>query len=126
MFQGTFSKSGQKSTNEVVRLIDLQIADLLESIRVLHSRRNDHLPISQLPVEILTKIFLLHQKNAPQSYTVQRLDWIGISHVSQRWREIALNFSGLWIHIPFDRPKWAKEMIARYRQSRLQPFSRFV
>jgi hypothetical protein len=65
-------------------------------------------------VEILTKIFLLHQKNAAQiGYRVQRLDWIGISHISQQWREIALNFSGLWIYIPFDHPKWAKEMIAR-------------
>jgi hypothetical protein len=68
-----------------------------------------------LPVEILTKIFLLHQTNAAamQRYTVQSLDWIGITHILQRWREIALNFSGLWIRIPFHHPKWATEMIAR-------------
>ena len=118
MFQGTSSEShsGKKSANEVIRLIDLQISDLRESIRVLHSQRNDHLPISKLPVEILTKIFLLHQKNLTRIYPAT-FDWIGITHVSQRWREIALNFSGLWIRIPFDHPKWAKEMIARSQQA---------
>jgi hypothetical protein len=122
MFQGTSSesksesKSGKKSANEVIRLIDLQISNLRESIRVLHSQRNNHLPISKLPVEILTKIFLLHQKNLTRIYP-ETFDWIGITHVSQRWREIALNFSGLWIRIPFDHPKWAKEMIARSQQA---------
>jgi hypothetical protein len=111
MFQETSSesKSGKKSANEAIRLLDIQIANLHESIRILNSQRNTHLPISTLPVEILTKIFLLHQHNDVQTL---RLDWIGITHVSQRWREIALNFSGLWIHIPFHHPKWAKEMIA--------------
>jgi len=124
MLQGTSSESksesnaGEKSANEVIRLIDLQISDLRESIRVLHSQRNDHLPISKLPVEILTKIFLLHQKNLMRIYPAT-LEWIGITHVSRRWREIALNFSGLWIHIPFDHPKWAKEMIARSQQAYL-------
>ena len=111
MFQETSSesKSRKKLANEAIRLLDLQIANLHESIRILNSQRNSHLPISTLPVEILTKIFLVHQLDA----TVQSLDWIGITHVSQQWRKIALNFSGLWIRIPFHHPKWAKEMIAR-------------
>jgi len=114
MFQGTSSKSGKKKTDdEAIRVIDLQIANLRESIRILKGQRNGHLPISKFPVEILTKIFLLHQKNATLGYTVQRLVWTGISHVSQQWREIALNFSRLWVHIPFDYPKWATEMIER-------------
>jgi hypothetical protein len=115
MFQraSSESKSEKKSADEAIRLIDLQIANLRESIRVLHYQRNDHLPISRLPVEILTKIFLLHQKNTTRRYTGRRLDWIGITHVSQRWREIALDFSGLWIRIPFYHLKWATEMVAR-------------
>jgi hypothetical protein len=118
MFQenSSESKSGKKSANEAIRLLDIQIANLHESIRILNSQRNTHLPISTLPVEILTKIFLLHQHNDVQTL---RLDWIGITHVSQRWREIALNFSGLWIHIPFHHPKWAKEMIARSQHASL-------
>jgi hypothetical protein len=111
MFQETSSesKSGKKSANEAIRLLDIQIANLHESIRILNRERNGHLPISKLPVEILTKLFLLHQHNV----TAENLDWIGITHVSQRWREIALNFPGLWIRIPFHHPKWAKEMITR-------------
>jgi hypothetical protein len=113
MFQeiSSESKSGKKSADEAIRLIDLQIANLHESIRILNSQRNGHLPISTLPVEILTKIFLLHQHNVAGQ--TLRLDWIGITHVSQRWREIALNFSALWTRIHFHHPKWAKEMIAR-------------
>ena len=120
MFQETSSesKSGKKLDNhEATRLIDLQIANLRESIRMLNCQRNGLLPISKLPVEMLTKIFLLHQQNTTDRYTIQKLDWIGITHVSRQWREIALNFSGLWIHIPFKHPKWATEMIARSRHA---------
>ena len=82
------------------------------------SRRNDDLPISKLPVELFMEIFLFHQQNMMQNdQTVLMLDWIGITHVCQLWREIALNFSGLWIHIPFHNPKWAKEMIERSRRA---------
>ena len=110
MLQGT---SGKRSTSEVTHLIDRRVANLRESIRVLHSQRNGLFPISKLPAEILTEIFLLHQQNVTENYTVETVDWIGITHVSQRWREIAVNFSGLWTHIPFYHPKWAEEMIAR-------------
>ena len=118
MFQGASSesKSGKKLADEAIRLIDLQIANLHESIRILNSQRNGHLLISALPVEILTKIFLLHQENT-RRYAVrglEPLDWIGrITHVSRRWRKIALDFSSLWIRIPFYHPKWATEMISR-------------
>ena len=113
MLQGT---SGKRSTSEAIHLIDRQIASLRESIRVLHSQRNGLLPISKVPAEILTEIFLLHQRNVTKNYTVETLNWIGVTHVSHRWREIALNFSHLWIHIPFYHPKWAEEMIARSAQ----------
>jgi len=121
MFQGTSSTPGQESAHGAIRLIDLQVANLRESIRALHSQRNSYLPISKLPVEILSKIFLLHQKNMTRSWVFHRatFEWVGITHVSQRWREVALNFSGLWIRIPFHNPKWAKEMIARSQPAAL-------
>jgi len=55
----------------------------------------------------------MHQKNATKHYTAKTFGWIGITHVSQRWREIALTFPCPSTHIPFQHPKWAKEMIAR-------------
>ena len=119
MFQGT-SNSRQKSANEVIRLFDLQIAHSQESIRVLKCRRNGRLPISKLPVEILSEIFLLHQQNVMDTKRhprVQSLNWIGISHVCRQWRETALNFSDLWIHIPCHHPKWAEEMVVRSKQA---------
>ena len=110
MLQGT---SGKRSTSEVIHLIDRRVASLRESIRVLHSQRNGLLPISKVPAEIITAVFALHQQNVTENYTVETVDWIGVTHVSQQWREIALNFSRLWIHIPFYHPKWAEAMIAR-------------
>ena len=96
MLQGT---SGKRSTSEVIHLIDRRVASLRESIRVLHSQRNDLFPISKVPAEIITAVFALHQQNVTENYTVETVDWIGVTHVSQQWREIALNFSRLWIHI---------------------------
>jgi hypothetical protein len=116
MLKGT---SGKKTTDSVIHLIDRRVANLRESIRVLHSQRNGLLSISKVPAEILTEIFLLHQQNVTENYTVETVDWIGVTHVSQQWREIALNFSRLWIHIPFYHPKWAEEMITRAQHAYL-------
>jgi len=112
MFQETSGSSKSRS-----RSPDLQIADLRESVLVLNSQRDDHAPISRLPVEIVIEIFLLHRKNMMRKCGLQTIDWIGITHVSRLWREIALNCSGLWISIPFHKPKWAEEMIARSRHA---------
>jgi len=104
-------------SGQAIHLIDLQVANLRESIRVLHSQRNGHLPISKLPAEILTEIFSLHQRNVTKEYTTQTLDWVGITHICRQWREIALNLSGLWIYIPFHNLRWAEEMIARSKHA---------
>ncbi|KIM35833.1 hypothetical protein M413DRAFT_428331 [Hebeloma cylindrosporum] len=109
------SMSGTRSIYDTIRLIDRRIASLRESIHALNRQRNELLPISKLPVEIVTEIFLLHQENLKPQGALEKatLDWIRISHVCKRWREIALCCSRLWIHIPFRHPEWANEMILR-------------
>ncbi|KIM35832.1 hypothetical protein M413DRAFT_14317 [Hebeloma cylindrosporum] len=123
------SESGGSSNEEIVRLADLRVADLRESIRALNCHRNDHIPIAKLPVEVVTEIFLIHQQNCRNCETVKNplclrykktvvsLAWIGVTHVYRRWREIALNFPGLWVRIPFHNRKWAEKMESRCHPS---------
>jgi len=71
VFQGTFSTSvGKRSTDELC----------CQFTRVLNNRRNDHVPISKLPVEIVTEILLLHQQKVMRQNTAQKvaLGWIGL------------------------------------------------
>ncbi|TFK64113.1 hypothetical protein BDN72DRAFT_963455 [Pluteus cervinus] len=74
--------------------------------------------ILTLPVELLARIFLFC---VPMSFEKLSSDlwWIGLSHVCQRWRHIALTTPGLWASIVFSRPKWTSEMLTRARQAPL-------
>ncbi|KIM35829.1 hypothetical protein M413DRAFT_32185 [Hebeloma cylindrosporum] len=91
----------------------------------MNRRTNDLAPISQLPVEIFNEIFFLHQQNTMMSDYYRResevvtVNWIGITHVCQQWREIALNLPRLWIHLPLMYPDWTKEMIERSKSAGL-------
>ncbi|KIM35828.1 hypothetical protein M413DRAFT_32184 [Hebeloma cylindrosporum] len=113
--------------SETMPLIDRRLAILNESIRALKRKKNDLLPISKLPVELVTEIFLEYQsvmRARPTIYWEQdksrkMVEWIGITHVCQRWRDIALNFSRLWIRIPAHYPSLANEMAIRSRNAHL-------
>lgn len=95
--------------------IDAEILQHEEAVRQLKSRRNTLAPISQLPPEMLSRIFLF------VSYPRERsLLWINVSHVSQHWRAVALGFPALWSSPPFMTPTWAHEMLKR---SKMAPLS---
>ena len=75
--------------------IDTQINSLKESFRepfrALSQRRNELAPISSLPTEIITDIFLLASAIAKRDYL-----GLNVAHVYRRWREIALNPCLFW------------------------------
>ncbi|KAK0188990.1 hypothetical protein F5146DRAFT_690294 [Armillaria mellea] len=94
--------------------IDAEILHHEEAVRQLKSRRNTLAPISQLPPEMLSRIFLF------VSYPRERpLLWINVSHVSQHWRAVALGFPALWSSPPFMSPTWAHEMLKRSKMAPL-------
>jgi len=79
-------------------------------------------PISILPPELLTRIFHFYALEAPPwSNGVQKLGWIVVTHVCQRWRQVALDDSSLWARITGFLPnaKWISEMLVRARNAPL-------
>lgn len=78
-------------------LIDQKIAEVLESIRLVKSQRNQRVIISKLPPEIMSKIFL-EAENATSIFggLVSPKSRFNFSHVSQYWRNVALSDPSLW------------------------------
>ena len=90
--------------------------------RFLISSRNAHAPISSLPPELLARIFHFSTLVAPPWSGVQKLGWIGVTHVCQRWRQVALDDSSLWARIVGDSPsaEWISEALVRARDAPLR------
>ena len=86
-------------------------------------------PISRLPPELLDAIFTFHASECTETnpHEVELGDPLEasrtVSHVSSRWRDVALNNSRLWNHITLinwwkkqGRLEWIKYMIKRTRE----------
>ena len=108
--------------------IEDEIKSLEESALALKRYRNLLVPISSLPIEILSVIFCLLPSivllNLPLSFSVLPFPSFSvspISHVCHRWREILLNLPHFWSHINFNQlnPTGCAEMLARAKMSPL-------
>ncbi|KDQ64965.1 hypothetical protein JAAARDRAFT_244328 [Jaapia argillacea MUCL 33604] len=109
-------------------MIDAEIEKLRQRIRVLKRYRNDLSPINRLPREILLLIF---QQLIPDLDFDGPLDddgrhpgfpsnLLNVTYVSQGWRSMALESSGLWSRIVSPPFRFAKEMLARSRDTCLE------
>ena len=88
----------------------------------LRSRRRAVAPISVLPPELLARIFRFYAlEEPPWSGGVQKLGWIGVTHVCQHWRQVALGDSSLWARIKGISPNsnGISEMLVRARNAPL-------
>lgn len=79
---------------------------------------NELTPISRLPPEILTKIFLMHVSRYTEFPPTRRWmprRWISFSHVCQYWRSVAIACPMLWrsIYFPSTSPGLISEFLAR-------------
>ena len=109
-----------RDTDEDVDMVSL--ARQIRLIRSLRSRRNAVAPISVLPPELLVRIFRFHALEVPPwSSGTQKLGWIAVTHVCQRWRQVALGDSSLWARITGYMPNatWISEMLVRARSAPL-------
>ncbi|TFK64939.1 hypothetical protein BDN72DRAFT_846156 [Pluteus cervinus] len=107
------------TTPEIAEL-DKEIAELSERLLRLKSRRNSLVPIARLQPEILLIIFFSLQSLCfhPNIYH----EWIAITHVSQRWRNLALGTSTLWggiVHAQRSSRKLAELSLERSKLSDL-------
>ena len=87
----------------------------------LKYRRNALAPILCLPPETLAEIFSLLPFPVNVLEVVPYLEWIRVTHVCHRWREVALSFPYLWNHINFTNlsPAGIIEILARTKMSPL-------
>jgi len=108
------------SSGEADEELDISLARGLT--RPLHSRCSAITPISVLPPELLMRIFRFYAlKEPPWSDGMQKLGWIGVTHVCRCWRQVALGDSSLWARITGISPnsKWIAEMLVRARNAPL-------
>ena len=89
--------------------------------RLLFSSRNALAPVSSLPSEHLARIFRFCALVEPPWSGGQKLGWIGVTHVCQRWRQVALDDPSLWARIVGVSPsaEWIFEALVRARDAPL-------
>ncbi|KZV75806.1 hypothetical protein PENSPDRAFT_36721 [Peniophora sp. CONT] len=125
MYTGTQSR-------DALSRAQLAIDDELEALRIVaadfRSQRNALSIVGALPAEILSRIFALHafqqppgellweddDSEEPPSLAQMELGWITVTHVSRRWRSVALADPSLWTRIAFRLGnRWVDEMLTR-------------
>jgi hypothetical protein len=89
------------ATAQELKLVDDEIKVLERVTQELKRQHNALVPISRLPPETLVGIFSLLPLPAGDSDCAPYLEWIYVTHVCRRWREIALHSPNLWTHINF-------------------------
>ncbi|KAI0040247.1 hypothetical protein FA95DRAFT_1650377, partial [Auriscalpium vulgare] len=108
------------------RLAELQEILDSEPPHIRRRRRNQLLPVSRLPPEILTEVFSYLARSASPAHpwalsplTLNR-SWIAVTYVCGHWRETALRSRGLWTDITsqYGVP-WFMNMIARAKNMQL-------
>ncbi|KAI0727715.1 hypothetical protein C8Q72DRAFT_742152, partial [Fomitopsis betulina] len=71
-----------------------------ECIRAINTQLNALVPVSRIPPELLSKIFLHSAGHrADPASPPQLRDWIYVTHVCSHWRETALQCAALWSRV---------------------------
>jgi hypothetical protein len=110
------------ATAQELKLVDDEIKVLERVTQELKRQHNALVPISRLPPETLVEIFSLLPFPAGDSECTPYLEWIYVTHVCRRWREIALHSPNLWTHINFTDLALAgiTEILSRAKMSPLR------
>ncbi|VDB96871.1 unnamed protein product [Peniophora sp. CBMAI 1063] len=100
-------------------------ANLLLAASEIGTRYNDQRPISRLPSDLLFDIFARvaseHQPTRPDASVGKpgSLGWIGLSHVSRRWRSVLLDMPSLWASCVCTFPSAMPDIVARAQRAPL-------
>ncbi|KAI0262713.1 hypothetical protein BC834DRAFT_372776 [Gloeopeniophorella convolvens] len=73
-----------------IALVDDKIHLALLQLSAFKSHRNALLAISKLPTELLWRIFQFHALECSPGSDDDRLGWVAVAHVCQRWRRTEL------------------------------------
>ncbi|TFK63593.1 hypothetical protein BDN72DRAFT_847461 [Pluteus cervinus] len=113
--------------NEIREKIDQEVLQLKERISVLNTFRNTLAPVSGLPTEVLSEIFLHLLKDT----SIFEIGWnpvdpVTVTRVCRRWRHTALTIPQLWATIADKRsdvPIRIDQIEAYIQRSRTTPLS---
>ncbi|KAJ3520578.1 hypothetical protein NMY22_g12692 [Coprinellus aureogranulatus] len=106
------------------RELDSQIYRLERDLVELKRRRNQLSSISQLPPEILERIFFFGLENL--NWDANRRNLPGcmrIAHVSRAWRTVALEFPGLWTLMQIRRGTDPRLLAFQLENAKSKPLS---
>ncbi|CAL1716182.1 unnamed protein product [Somion occarium] len=110
---------------EVEEEIALHRQTVVHELRIIATKcrfLNNLLPVAKLLPEILAAIFMYFASD-PLSYglpgSTGPYSWIAITHVSHRWREVALGTPKLWSFIHLGTRDRVEEFLARSSQALL-------
>ncbi|KDQ57790.1 hypothetical protein JAAARDRAFT_35480 [Jaapia argillacea MUCL 33604] len=108
--------------------IDTEIDRVTLYLCDLRSQRNNLSPISKLPPELMSRVFSLcaSAESHPRfrghvafdSLTVMP-EWVKVTWVCRRWREVAIGCAALWTKVDFSSSKWTAEMLKRSKNASL-------
>jgi len=98
-----------KARAAALATVDQDIDAVKRLMISIFTRRNMLVPISMLPTEIFARIF--HFVALSESH--YSLDWIRVTNVCRRWRQIAIDDSTLWTHFSTSFSRWNNKWIAR-------------
>ena len=105
----------EKSPIEEARpIIDEKIAKQ-QPIPLLLPQGNELASISRLPNEVLGLIFVFASATSQGRLSMQ----FNFTHVSQRWRFVALGTPEIWCSIPFHNREWAPVVLERSKSADL-------
>lgn len=127
------SADGEDDVKLSIEACDDESAFARAYIQELSVRRNALVATVQLPSELLATIFHfllpVHERRSQDALKISAdLDreiaastrsLIAASHVCQRWRQVALDFSSLWTVLWTTNKFWLPEMLARAKDSPL-------
>jgi len=107
--------------------IDNEIRRLNDCICSLKSRKNSLCPVSRLPPEVLSEVFLVlaEQLQAQDRFKVD-FKWISVAHVCHLWRNVALQHGRLWGKIDVTKPDRTRVFVDRSKGAPLAVRQSFI
>ncbi|KAI0318671.1 hypothetical protein OF83DRAFT_922365 [Amylostereum chailletii] len=115
------------TVSQIQQQIDEEMREITDAASAMLSHRNSLSLVFRLPPELLAHIFhLLFQDIFMHSAGDYHGGPFAVTHVCRRWRQIALDSSGLWAHGVCAMPKWVPEQLSRSKQAPLSIASRIT
>ncbi|KAF5357640.1 hypothetical protein D9758_007500 [Tetrapyrgos nigripes] len=97
---------------------NIHSTDAEDELLELKTRWNELVPISMLPNEIISEVFLVCAR-CDVDHSHSCWSWINVSYICKRWRNVALGSPMLWGYLDFLKPALVPEMLRRSQKAPL-------